>query len=54
MAALVPFRSGPQQIGQIVSGYRRTLACHIDEQSQRFPQGEGNRIAVPIEDFGRA
>ena len=54
MASLLPLCSGPQQIGQLVSRYRGTMACHIDKKSQRLPHGKGNQIAVPIDDFGRA
>jgi hypothetical protein len=54
MAALLPLRSGPQEIGQLVPGYRGIPAGHIDKKSQRLSHGKGNQIAVPIDDFGRA
>jgi hypothetical protein len=51
VTSLGPFRFGPQKVGQLIPGDWRTLAGHIDKESQGFPKGEGNRVTAPIQNL---
>jgi hypothetical protein len=49
VAPLLPVGLRPEEVGEVIPGNGGSMASDVDEESQGLPQGEGSRVALPIQ-----
>lgn len=52
MAPFGPVGIGPEKLSHFVSGGGLRIGGHIDKEGEGFPQGQGNQVAILMDDLG--